>query len=135
MRSQMASIFIALLSPNTLICVSVYAIYRAISDDESVRQGRDAEFWRKEAVKSEREILFWMLVRQYDRRLSLKHFRAASHPWEFVAADPAGAVDGWMRMVYHRIPILAPDLRKIGFGCAQDAGEGWTCVLDVQSGR
>ena len=50
-------------------------------------------------------------------------------------SDPADAVDGWMRMFFHRIPILSPDLHKIGFGCAQYPSEAWLCVMDVQSGK
>jgi uncharacterized protein YkwD len=52
-----------------------------------------------------------------------------------ITADPVESVDAWMRMLFHRIPILAPDLRKIGFGCAQQAGEGWVCVMDVGNGK
>ena len=49
--------------------------------------------------------------------------------------DPSDAVEGWMRTFFHRLPILAPELQKIGFGCAQYPNEAWSCVMDVQSGK
>ena len=52
-----------------------------------------------------------------------------------VVAEPADAVDGWMKTFFHRIPILAPDLRRIGFGCAQTPDDMWVCVMDVQAGK
>ncbi len=50
-------------------------------------------------------------------------------------ADPAETVDPWMNTFYHRIPILAPELRKVGFGCAPYPNGSWATVLDVQIGK
>jgi uncharacterized protein YkwD len=47
---------------------------------------------------------------------------------------PHEAVDGWMATFYHRIPLLDPELRRIGFGWARGAGHAYA-VLDAQSGR
>ena len=49
--------------------------------------------------------------------------------------DPAETVDPWMNTFYHRIPILAPELRKVGFGCAPYPNGSWATVLDVQIGK
>ena len=54
------------------------------------------------------------------------------HPWDRTAAvgypfpgiwedvhylgDPVASVDGWIDSVYHRIPILQPNLREVGYG-------------------
>ncbi len=54
------------------------------------------------------------------------------HPWDRTAAvgypfpgiwedvhylgDPVASVDGWIDSVYHRIPILQPGLREVGYG-------------------
>lgn len=48
---------------------------------------------------------------------------------------PAGLVDNMMSLFFHRLPMLQPDLKQIGFGGANDAGKGWVCVLDVSRGR
>ena len=54
-----------------------------------------------------------------------------------IEPDPDGgaAVDGWMATLYHRIPLLNPDLKKIGFGSARLPDEGWVWVLDAGVGR
>jgi uncharacterized protein YkwD len=49
--------------------------------------------------------------------------------------DPQGSVDGYVSTFFHRIPILDPELRRIGFGVAKDDDLGWVSVVDVQSGR
>ncbi len=49
--------------------------------------------------------------------------------------DPADMVDLWIPTFYHRIPILAPEMRKVGFGCARYPNGSWATVLDVQSGK
>ncbi len=48
--------------------------------------------------------------------------------------DPLGAVDGWMATFYHRVPLLAPGLKRIGFGHTRHGG-GWITVLDTSRGR
>ena len=47
----------------------------------------------------------------------------------FWGRDIGGAVERWMAGLYHRIPILRPNLKRIGFGY-----EGNTVVADVVSG-
>lgn len=49
--------------------------------------------------------------------------------------EPPDALEGCMATLYHRIPILEPDLRKIGFGCARVRRLGWATVFNVASGR
>ena len=49
--------------------------------------------------------------------------------------EPIDAVDSWMATLYHRVPILEPGLRSIGFGCARGRRQGWATVMNVQSGR
>jgi len=52
-----------------------------------------------------------------------------------VVLDPQTCVDGWMATLYHRIPILTPNLERIGFGHARIGGRKWACVLDTGNGR
>lgn len=49
--------------------------------------------------------------------------------------EPTDGVDAWMATLYHRVPILEPNLRTIGFGCARGRRQGWVTVLNVVSGR
>jgi uncharacterized protein YkwD len=49
--------------------------------------------------------------------------------------EPSDAVDGWMSTLYHRIPVLEPGLRKVGFGAARGARLGWVTVVDISTGR
>jgi uncharacterized protein YkwD len=52
-----------------------------------------------------------------------------------VVLDPQACVDGWMATLYHRIPILAPNLERVGFGHARIGERKWACVLDTGNGR
>jgi uncharacterized protein YkwD len=45
------------------------------------------------------------------------------------------AVDRWMSTLYHRLPLLEPDLGRIGFGFARHPGGSWIAVLDYGTGR
>ncbi|MSU78778.1 MAG: DUF4339 domain-containing protein [Gemmataceae bacterium] len=49
--------------------------------------------------------------------------------------EPTDGVDAWMATLYHRVPILEPNLRTIGFGCARGRRQGWVTVLNVVTGR
>src|SRR5581483_11216516 len=49
--------------------------------------------------------------------------------------DPLDGLDAWMATFYHRVPILDPQLRTIGFGCARGRKLGWIAVLNVGTGR
>ncbi len=49
--------------------------------------------------------------------------------------EPIDAIEGWMATLYHRVPILEPSLKKVGFGCARGERLEWVTALDVQSGR
>ncbi len=49
--------------------------------------------------------------------------------------EPTDGVDAWMATLYHRVPILEPSLRTIGFGCARGRRQGWVTVLNVVTGR
>jgi uncharacterized protein YkwD len=48
--------------------------------------------------------------------------------------DPLKSVDGWMDTFFHRIPLLDPEIRTIGFGAAKGGRWGWFTVMDAQSG-
>ena len=49
--------------------------------------------------------------------------------------EPTDGVESWMATLYHRVPILEPNLRTIGFGCARGRRFGWVTVLNVVTGR
>lgn len=51
-----------------------------------------------------------------------------------ISSRPEGAVDCWMATLYHRIPILHPQLRKIGTGFDDDKGN-WAGVLYMRDGH
>ena len=52
-----------------------------------------------------------------------------------VLLDPQTCVENWMATLYHRIPILVPNLERVGFGIARLNGHKWACVLDTGNGR
>jgi uncharacterized protein YkwD len=52
-----------------------------------------------------------------------------------VLPDPLDSVDGWMATLYHRIPLLDPALKRIGYGHDLHHTRGWVTVLDVLQGR
>lgn len=52
----------------------------------------------------------------------------------FFGKEGAEAVEGWMATLFHRVPVLEPYLRKIGYGSAKDSKGDVTVVLDVLSG-
>jgi len=47
--------------------------------------------------------------------------------------DPRDSIDGWMDTLYHRVPMLEPNLKRVGFGAAK--GKGWMSVLNVSTGK
>ncbi|HZZ82626.1 MAG TPA: CAP domain-containing protein [Gemmataceae bacterium] len=47
---------------------------------------------------------------------------------------PLDGLDAWMATLYHRVPILEPNLERIGFACARGRRGGWVTLLNV-SGR
>lgn len=49
--------------------------------------------------------------------------------------EPTDAIDAWMATLYHRVPILEPNLRSIGFGCMRGKRFGWVTVMNVGGGR
>ena len=49
--------------------------------------------------------------------------------------EPLAAVPDWMATFFHRVPLLDPELRRVGFGAAKGEKSGWVVVLDVTSGR
>lgn len=49
--------------------------------------------------------------------------------------DPRDAVEGWMATLYHRVPILEPNLKRVGFGLARGDRLGWITVLNLMSGK
>jgi uncharacterized protein YkwD len=61
--------------------------------------------------------------------------RAAKASVIAIVLDPQTCVENWMATLYHRIPILTPNLERIGFGHARIQGHKWVCVLDTGNGR
>jgi uncharacterized protein YkwD len=49
--------------------------------------------------------------------------------------EPLDGVDAWMATLYHRVPLLEPNLKTIGFGCARGRRQGWVTVMNVTKGR
>jgi uncharacterized protein YkwD len=52
-----------------------------------------------------------------------------------LAPDAAESVDSWMATLYHRLPLLDPRMKRIGYGQAPHPTRGWATVLDAGSGR
>jgi len=61
--------------------------------------------------------------------------RAAKESVIAIVLDPQSCVENWMATLYHRIPILEPNLERVGFGHARIQGHKWVCVLDTGNGR
>jgi uncharacterized protein YkwD len=61
--------------------------------------------------------------------------RAAKESVIAIVLDPQTCIENWTATLYHRIPILAPDLERVGFGHARIQGHKWVCVLDTGNGR
>lgn len=51
-----------------------------------------------------------------------------------IISDPLDSVDGWLATIYHRIPLMARDLKRIGYGQELHPTRGWVTVMDA-SGR
>jgi uncharacterized protein YkwD len=52
------------------------------------------------------------------------------------AGLPINSVDGWMSTFYHRVPILEPQLERIGFAYTKVPKTlAWLTVMDVLNGR
>jgi uncharacterized protein YkwD len=50
-------------------------------------------------------------------------------------SDPADSLGGWMATLYHRLPFLDPQLKRVGYGQERHPLRGWVTVLDVGSGK
>jgi hypothetical protein len=48
---------------------------------------------------------------------------------------PLAAVDGWIGSIFHRIPLIDPELTKVGFGFAKGGKWGGYLVIDSVTGR
>src|SRR5262245_24588073 len=53
----------------------------------------------------------------------------------FDRKDPAAPIYRWMAALFIRLNLLDPELRRVGWGAAQDAGKGWVVVLDLFRGK
>lgn len=49
--------------------------------------------------------------------------------------EPTDGVDSWLATLYHRVPVLEPNLRKVGFACARGRRQAWVTVMNITSGR
>jgi uncharacterized protein YkwD len=61
--------------------------------------------------------------------------RAAQASVIAAGTSPPAAVDGWMDTFFHRLPILDPELKRIGWGQTTGKGSGWITVMDTGRGR
>jgi uncharacterized protein YkwD len=54
-----------------------------------------------------------------------------------IASDPnpLDCVDSWMSTLYHRIPLLHPELTRIGIGYSRLPDQNWLSVVDSASSR
>ena len=52
-----------------------------------------------------------------------------------IISEPADSVAGWMATLYHRLPILDPELKRVGYGQTQHTSRGWITVLDTGNGK
>jgi uncharacterized protein YkwD len=48
---------------------------------------------------------------------------------------PLHGIDSWMATLYHRVPMLEPNLRTVGWACVRSGKHGWVTVLNVHAGR
>jgi uncharacterized protein YkwD len=49
--------------------------------------------------------------------------------------DPSEVVDGWIDTLFHRIPLLSPDLKKVGYACVRLPDQSWIVVMDSEPGK
>jgi hypothetical protein len=47
--------------------------------------------------------------------------------------NPMESILDWMNTLYHRVPLLAPGLKKVGFGCVRVRDNEWNCVMQVSA--
>jgi uncharacterized protein YkwD len=52
-----------------------------------------------------------------------------------IISNPADSVDGWLATLYHRIPLLDPHLKRLGYGQSLHPLRGWVTVLDATTGK
>jgi uncharacterized protein YkwD len=61
--------------------------------------------------------------------------RAGKNSVIITGGAPATAVEDWMATFYHRVPLLDPELTRVGFGVVRGGPHGRVTVLDALSGR
>lgn len=49
--------------------------------------------------------------------------------------DAGAAVDGWIDTLFHRVPLLNPDLKTVGYACVRLPDRGYVCVMDAGPGK
>jgi uncharacterized protein YkwD len=52
-----------------------------------------------------------------------------------ILPDPADSVEGWLATLYHRVPLLDPGLKRVGYGQQRHPTRGWVIVMDASRGR
>jgi uncharacterized protein YkwD len=50
-------------------------------------------------------------------------------------SHPRDALDGWLATLYHRLPLLDPDLERIGYAQELLPSLNWITVLDAGTGK
>ncbi|HVS38156.1 MAG TPA: CAP domain-containing protein [Gemmataceae bacterium] len=48
--------------------------------------------------------------------------------------DAGAAVDAWIDTLFHRVPLLDPDLKTVGYACVRLPDQGYICVMDAEPG-
>ncbi|MFQ3591645.1 MAG: CAP domain-containing protein [Gemmataceae bacterium] len=52
-----------------------------------------------------------------------------------VTSEPRESVALWMATLYHRLPLLQPEVKRVGYGQRLHPTRGWITVLDCTSGK
>ena len=49
--------------------------------------------------------------------------------------DAGASVDEWINTLFHRVPLLDPDLKTVGYSCMRLPDQGYICVMDAEAGK
>ena len=52
-----------------------------------------------------------------------------------VTSEPRESITLWLATLYHRLPLLQPDVKRVGYGQRLHPIGGWITVLDCSSGK
>ena len=49
--------------------------------------------------------------------------------------DSGASVDGWIDTLFHRVPLLDPELKTVGYACVRLPDQGYVCVMNIAAGK